>query len=168
MRKLLTFAAIGAASYGSAQGIEQPVNLAFRLGWVLPIDNVMRDVANNYIGVGVDYFTGTTLFPNGDLTVSADWFGKSGSGAKGNAFPIMLNQRFYGKPTGDDDLRSYVFFGAGVAIVDFTQSKTVLAGRVGYGFEIGPNLFAEGSFTHTDSARGARATSAGIYLGYRF
>ncbi|MCW5940184.1 MAG: hypothetical protein KF884_11745 [Fimbriimonadaceae bacterium] len=168
MRNLLLIAAVGAASFGSAQGIEQPVNLAVRLGWVFPINNAMRDVANNYIGVGVDYFTNTTLLPNGELTVSADWFGKSGSGAKGNVFPIMLNQRFYAKPRGEDDLRSYVFFGAGIAIVDINQSQTVLAGRVGYGVELGRNLFAEGTLTHSDSARGARATAAGIYIGYRF
>jgi hypothetical protein len=169
MKNLTILAALGLAAVSSAQSnfLEEPTNIAFRLGYVYPIDSGMRDVASSYIGVGADFFTGIRLLKNAETTISIDWFGKSGSGAKGNAFPIMINQRIY---NGDATVggRSYFFFGAGVVFADITNADTVLGARVGYGRELGENLFAEGIFTYSEAAKGSRVTSLGFYLGYRF
>lgn len=167
MRILIALTALGLASLGSAQ-IQTPTNMALRLGVAYPIDNTTRDTVKNFIGVGVDYFFDRSLVAGGETYLSADWLGKSGSGAKGNAFPIMLNQRWYNNNSTESDLRSYFFLGAGVAVVDVTSTKTVLAGRAGYGKMFGEHLFGELNFVLSDDAHGARATSAGVYLGYRF
>ncbi|MDK3161119.1 hypothetical protein QPK87_31855 [Kamptonema cortianum] len=169
MKNLTVLAALGLAAIGSAQTnyLESPQNISLRLGYVYPVDARMRDVANSYIGVGVDFHTNLRLLEGASTSLSVDWFGKSGSGAKGNAFPIMVNQRWY---TGDeyDPGRSYFFVGAGIAVVDITSTKTVLAGRVGYGKFVGENIFGELAFTYSDGANGARATALGFYLGYKF
>lgn len=167
MRTLIALAALGAASFGMAQ-IQTPTNIAFRIGAAYPIDNTTRDTVKNFIGAGVDYFFQNSLLQGGETYLSIDWLGKSGSGAHGNAFPIMLNQRWYNAGATEDDRRSYFFLGAGVAIVDVTSTKTVLAGRAGYGAMFGEHVFGELSFVLSDDANGARATSIGAYLGYRF
>lgn len=168
MKQLTLLAAMGLAAIGSAQVnyLETPTNIAFRLGYVYPIDTAMRDVASSYIGVGVDFVTDIRLLEGAQTGISFDWFGKSGSGAHGNAFPILLTQKWY---TGDSvENRQYFFVGAGVAIVNITSTKTVLAARAGVGKELGDALFGEISFTYSDSANGARATALGFYVGYRF
>lgn len=168
MKQLTLLAAIGLGAISSAQVnfLEEPSNISFRLGYVYPIDNVMRNIAPSYIGVGIDFPVDFRLTKDADTVLSLDWLGKSGSGAKGNAFPILLNQRFY---TGmDGEKRSYFQAGVGVAIVDLTSTKTVLAARVGYGMELGEKLFGEINFNYSDSANGARATALGFYIGYRF
>ncbi len=168
MKQLTLLAALGIAAISSAQVdyLEAPTNLAFRLGYVYPVDSVLRDISPSYIGVGVDIFTNLRLLEDAETTISLDWFGKSGSGAKGNAFPILLNQRWY---AGDDLVnRSYYFAGVGIAIVDVTSTKTVLAARIGAGKEFSDHFFGEISFTYSDSANGARATALGFYAGYRF
>lgn len=167
MRTLIALAALGAAAFSSAQ-IGTPTNVAFRLGAAYPLDNTTRDSVKNFIGVGIDYFLERSLVEGGETSLSFDWLGKSGSGAKGNIFPIMLNQRWYNQGSTVDDRKSYFFVGAGVAIVDVTSTKTVLAGRAGYGVLFGEHLFGEMNFVLSDDANGARATSIGAYIGYRF
>jgi hypothetical protein len=166
MRNLLVLAALGASAFATAQ-IEEPTNLSLRLGWAYPIDNATRDATRNLIGVGADYYFQRSLLGNGETTLSVDWLGKSGSGAKGNIFPIMLNQRWYNNVS-DEMRRTYFFLGAGVAIVDVTSTDTVLAGRAGFGIELSEHLFGEATLIHSDAAGGARATSVGFYIGYRF
>ncbi|MBS1724024.1 MAG: hypothetical protein JSS66_13850 [Armatimonadetes bacterium] len=168
MRTLIVLAALGSAAYASAQAVGTPTNLAFRLGYAYPIDNETRDLVRNFIGVGADYFFERGLLQGGETTISLDWLGKSGSGAKGNIFPICLNQRWYSVNGMEPGRRSYFQLGAGVAIVDVTSTKTVLAGRAGYGVEFGEHIFGELNFFFSDDANGARATSIGAYLGYRF
>ena len=168
MKRTLILAALGMSAAGCyAQSYDQPTNVAFRLGYAYPVDSVTRDRVRGFIGVGIDYFPNLTLLRNAETSISLDWLGKSGSGAKGNIFPILLNQRFYNdSPSGER--KSWFFFGAGVAIVDVVSTKTVLAARVGYGFMLGENIFGEIPFLYSDSAGGARATSIGAYVGYRF
>lgn len=170
MRTLIVLAALGSAAFGSAQTVGTPTNLAFRLGYAYPIDNETRDLVRNFIGVGADYFFTRSLLSGGETTISFDWLGKSGSGSKGNIFPICINQRWYGNNGMDMEAghRSYFQLGAGVAIVDVTSTKTVLAGRAGYGVEFGEHIFGELNLVFSDDAHGARATSVGAYLGYRF
>lgn len=169
MKKLIALAAAATVSAPAMAQFDTPVNIALRIGYAYPLDSTTRDAVRNFIGVGADYFFGKSLVgDNGETTLSFDWLGKSGSGAKGNAFPILLNQRFYGPARPGTTQRTYTFFGAGVAIVDVTSTQTVWAARAGYGVELGEKIFAEGNFLITDSANGARATSLGLYVGYRF
>ncbi|ARU42166.1 hypothetical protein C0431_03330 [bacterium] len=168
MKQLTLLAAIGLGAISSAQVnyLTPPSNISFRLGYVYPVDSVMRDIAPSFIGFGVDIPVDFKLTEDAVTVLSFDWMGKSGSGAKGNAFPILLNQRFY---VGDEAVRrSYFQAGVGVAIVDLTNTKTVLAARVGYGMEFGDALFGEINFNYSDAANGARATALGFYVGYRF
>lgn len=169
MKGLAVIAALGLVSISCAQNVfEEPQNASIRLGYVYPVDSVLRNVNNTYIGVGLDLFpTGYKLLKEGETFFSADWIGKSGSGAKGNLFPLLINQRIYQGDAATGG-RSYWQFGAGVAIIDVTSTKTVLAGRVGIGKEFGEKLFGEMNFLYTDAANTARGTSLGFYIGYRF
>ena len=130
----------------------------------------MRNAAPSYIGVGVDLHPqGYSLLDQGQTVISFDWLGKSGSGAQGNVFPIMLNQRFYNDDAdGRSYGRSYYQFGVGLAIIDVTATDTVLAARAGFGKEFGENTFGEVNFIYSEAGGGARATSLGFYIGYRF
>ena len=169
MRTLMALAALSAASFASAQQIATPTNLALRLGAAYPIDNTTRDNIRSFIGVGFDYFFQNSLLPGGETYVSGDWLGKTSSGDKGNIFPFMINQRWYNKGAElDYGRKSYFFLGAGIAVVDVTSTKTVLAGRAGYGMEFGEHIFGELTFVISDDAHGARANSIGGYIGYRF
>ncbi len=168
MRNLLIAAALASATVASAQ-IEAPTNVSLRIGFAYPLDDTTRDVVRNFIGVGFDYYFDRSLLPGGETTLSVDWLGKSSSGSKGNVFPILLNQRFYGPSRGEDEFsRNYFFAGAGIAVVDVTDSKTVLAARVGVGREFSEKLFGEITLVHSDNANGARASNIGFHFGYRF
>jgi hypothetical protein len=166
MKKLMVLAGLGLAGLGMAQTnpmLTPPSGIGIRLGYVLPIDNAMRDLAKSYLGVGIDFDQSFKVLDNAETTISADWIAKSGSGAHGNIFPIMLNQRFW-----DNTHTSYFFIGAGVAIMDITSTSTVLAGRLGYGMTLGPKVYAEGTLLYTDGADGVHGTSGAVYLGYKF
>ena len=171
MKRTLWLAALGLAAVAPA--VQQdtfgyPSNLSLRLGWVYPIDSVTRDNSRSLIGVGAEYFLDRSLLADGETTISFDWLGKSGSGAKGNIFPILVNQKWYNKNITYYGTRSYVFVGAGIAVVDVNNTKTTIAGRIGFGVELGPRLFAEANLLVSDNAGGAKANSAGVYFGYKF
>ncbi len=168
MKKLFALAVIGVAAISNAQW-EAPTNVGVRIGWVYPIDANLRDVAPNYIGAGVDYYPNFQLLKgNGESYISFDWIGKSGSGAKGNLFPILINHKFYAADANPNEPRSYFTLGAGVAIIDVNSTNTVLAIRGGVGRELSQNLFAEANLLYTDASAGVHGTSLGFYLGYRF
>ncbi|MBL8064347.1 MAG: hypothetical protein JNM34_00665 [Chthonomonadaceae bacterium] len=169
MRTLLALAVVGGAVLATAQPVSTPVNLALRIGAAYPIDNNTRDLVKNFIGAGFDYFFDRSLVAGGETSVSVDWLGKSGSGAHGNIFPMMINQRWYNPNSSEEaGTRGYFFLGAGAAIIDVNNSKTVLAARAGFGREFGEHIFGEINIILSDDADGARANSAGVYLGYRF
>lgn len=161
-------AAIGLAGVASAQTDYTPTNLSVRLGVGFPLDDVTRDITKTLIGVGVDYDFTRPLIAGGDTFLSIDWFGKSGSGAHGNIFPIMINQRFYSQPIDVGNRRTYGFLGVGIAVLDVFNTKTVLAARGGVGVELGQNLFAEGTLYLSAPDQGVRANVVGLYVGYKF
>lgn len=144
-----------------------PVNVALRGGGVYIFDDATRSVTGNMIGIGIDYFIDTKWFENSETSFSFDWLGKSASGAKGNAFPLLLNQRWYTAGT-ERGNRTYGFVGLGVYIIDVNKSDTVFGGRIGFGIELGENIFTEGSIWLSDGASGARISGIGGYIGYRF
>lgn len=175
MKRFMFAAIAGAAatvSMAQTSGIQTPTNLAFRLGGAYSIDASTRDFVKTFIGVGADIFLQKSLLPgnNTETTVSLDWLGKSGSGAKGNMFPLMINQRWYSVPTGGalDQNRFYYFGGLGVAIIDISTTKTVFAARGGVGYEFNRNVFAEAVLLYTEPANKIRGSAIGAYIGYRF
>lgn len=169
-KQLSVLAALGCAAFSCAQSnqfLDEPTNVAFRIGYVYPVDSVMRNISGSYIGVGVDIFPqGFRLLEGAETLISIDWFGKSGSGAKGNAFPILLNQRYY--TTDDFASRTYYQFGLGIVLADLVNSDTALAARIGYGREFGERTFGEINFHYSDAAGGARSTALALHFGYRF
>ena len=169
MKRLLVIAAFVLSAFASAQQeFGQPVNLAFRGGFVYSLDNFTRAKIGNLIGVGVEFFLDRSLLEGGETTLSLDWLGRGLNGDKGNLFPIMLNQRWYTGGDYESANRTYFFVGAGVAIIDVVSTGTVIAGRAGLGAEFGEHIFGEVTLVYSDAVRGARATSVGLYLGYRF
>lgn len=169
MKKFLVVAGIAVASMAAAQQppFAAPANLGVRLGYVLPLDSSLKDVAPSFIGAGLDFPVQLRLLPEGETVFSVDWIGKSGNGSHGNIFPFMINQRFYSKAEAGA-LRNYGFVGGGVALVDVNSSNAVLAFRAGYGVELGSNLYGEATFLYTDASAGAHGTSVGLFIGYRF
>jgi hypothetical protein len=169
MKRLLVLAGLAVSAFASAQ-IGSPVNLSFRVGAVYPLHEFTREATSDLlIGVGVDYFFDRPLLPgNGETFLSFDWMGRGLNGDKGNMFPICLNHRWY--MSGDYEMsnRRYYFAGIGAAIIDVVNTNTVLAARVGAGAELGDHIYGELTFVVSDASSGARATSIGAYLGYRF
>ena len=169
MKRLLVIAAFVLSAFASAQrDFGQPVNLAFRGGFVYSLDNFTRTQLGNLIGIGVEFFLDRSLLEGGETTLSLDWLGRGLNGDKGNLFPIMLNQRWYTGGDYESANRTYFFVGAGVAIIDVVNTNTVIAGRSGLGAEFGEHIFGEITLVYSDASAGARASSIGLYLGYRF
>jgi hypothetical protein len=171
MKRTLLIAglALSAMSFAEENPFQFPTGVSLRAGWVYTIDTVTRRNSDTMIGVGLDYYLKRSFIPGGESTVSIDWLGKSASGAKTNIFPILLTQRVY---QGDERVlgggRSYTWYGAGVAFIDVTNSGTAWCIGGGFGYEFSGNLFGEVRFLYSDAVGGARATSLGGYIGYRF
>jgi hypothetical protein len=160
-------AVCGLSVVGQAQSTSiDTTGLRVRLGGVYVTEKATRRVTGNMIAVGLDYTIRTTA--RNETYLSADWYGKSGSGAKGNMFPILINQKFFTNEREDSGGRSYLTVGLGVVNIDVTSAKTVLGYRVGAGKEFGKNLFGELAFLGSTEANGSRANSFGAFIGYRF
>ncbi len=169
-RIALLAAAVGVVSAAHAQATADytPTNLSVRLGFGYPLDDAVRDLTKTLIGVGVDFRLNTALIKGSETFISADWLGKSGNGAKGNIFPIMINQKFNSSMAADIFPRTYGFVGVGVAIIDVKSTSTAIGARGGFGVEFGPNIFSEATLVISDNAGGAKANTVGLYIGYRF
>lgn len=165
----MTVLALGLAAVSNAQPREDvtPTNIGLRVGVAYPLNDTTRNLTKTLIGVGADVYFTQEWIKGSQTFVSIDWLGKSGSGAKGNIWPVMINQRWYAK-NGIEGKRGYFHVGAGIAFVDITSSRSTIAGRLGFGLELGPNIFSEANFVISDNANGAKADSVGIYIGYRF
>ena len=84
-------------------------------------------------------------------------------------FPLALNLRWY---IGGDYFsanRTFFTLGAGVAIIDIFGTDSLAMVRSGLGVELGEHIFIETVFVYSDQGQGGvRATSAGLYFGYRY
>jgi hypothetical protein len=169
MKKMFVAAGLVAASMSFAQSsnFELPSNAGLRLGILYPIDSNLRSNSNSYFGVGLDLPISFTLTREAEGFLSFDWIGSATSGGKGNIYPLFFNQRFYSKVQPGQP-RNYFTVGGGFTVINVTTSKTVLAAKLGYGTELGQNLYGEANFIYSDAAGGVHATSLGFYLGYRF
>lgn len=170
MKRLAALSVLTAiASAGMAQNADYtPVDLSVRLGIAYSTNDVTRSLAKQFIGIGIDYEVNNLLFKTGGTYVSVDWLGKSGSGGKGNIFPILLNQRFSFAASSEERMQPYGFIGLGIAIIDVTTSKTELAARAGFGVRLGEHMFTEIQYLVSGAADGAKADNIALYLGYRF
>jgi hypothetical protein len=111
MKRLCILAAsFGLAAMASAQAQDiTPTNIAIRAGVAYPLDNGTRSITHTLIGAGMDYYFPVRYIRDSDTFLSIDWLGKSGNGAKGNIFPIMLNQKWYSANQTYFGTRSYGF-----------------------------------------------------------
>lgn len=145
-----------------------PYNIAIRggLGFAV-LDNSIRDVSNTWINLGLEYTFDKSFIKDSTSYLSVDWFGKSGSGGKGNFFPISLNQRFMlQKPINGYD--AYFFVGLGVSVLDIKTTNTVLGARGGVGVDLGPHLFGEAAAYLTTGSDGVHGNIISVAVGYRW
>lgn len=165
---LLIVAAPAAFAQSSGKTEVTVNNLAVRGGVVLPIDSSLRNVANQFIGAGVDYTFDKQYVQNWTTYLSADWIGKAGNGGHGNIFPVCINGRF--DLGGSHSSGLYGIVGIGAFFVDVASaSDTTLGVRGGVGYNLGPNIFTElTGFLTTASSGGVRPSGVGLYIGYRF
>ncbi len=164
----LTLSGAAMAQFSSTRLDATPYDFSFRAGVVVPWDSDLRDIADSWIGIGIDY-TFTKQFIRGSETFfSLDMITKSSQFQRGTYWPILLNQRFYFGQY-EDEKRTYAIIGAGVVVVDVVSSDTVFGGRLGFGVELGPNMFLElNNFLSAASTGSITTNSSGLYLGYRF
>jgi hypothetical protein len=165
MKHMMILAAIGmaAASIAQSSPLINTSGMSIRAGGAYILESKTRKITGNMINVGADFELPQSYLKNGTSYFSVDWFGKSGSGAKGNFFPVMINQRF-----GNPDAKNYSFLGVGAVFVDITQSKTVFGVRGGLGQRLGDSLFAEASAIFSSNAGGAKANAVVFNIGYKF
>lgn len=167
MKRILTLAAVAASvfAFGEQQALD-PTGITFRAGGVWSLDSGKG--LGNMLGIGVDVRLPRSLMSNGESYLSGDWMAKSLAGKHNMAVPVLINQRMYLGGGEEPGRRLYAFAGLGFAVVDSTKSKTVFAGRVGAGTELGANLIAETSALITGEANGTNANTVGVYIGWRF
>jgi hypothetical protein len=144
-----------------------PTNIAVRLGVGLPLDSALSDYGSPLIGFGVEYQFPNSLLSSGATYLSLDYLVAS-TEFNGGIFPLCINQRFYFNQNKSDSTRTYGFLGIGAAIVNIGSSNTVLAGRGGFGADLGPAIFFESALLLTDKQSGVSGDSVSFYIGYRF
>lgn len=166
---IVTIAAIAgvAVAQNSTLSSIDGSGLRLRVGAVYPWESATRKVTKNMVAVGVD-FPIMNLLKKGESYVSVDWYGKSASGAKGNMFPVMVNQRLYLNDKEAAGSRTYVAIGVGIVHMDVTKAKTAYGARFALGKELSDNLSFEAAMVGSTEASGTRANSIGVFLGYRF
>ncbi|MCX7799670.1 MAG: hypothetical protein N2109_04935 [Fimbriimonadales bacterium] len=162
-------AAFGTAAFAQGGLDVTPTNLAVRGGGFLPFDDELNDFSEGFAGIGIDIFFPQQYLPNSRTYLSIDWLGKSATGSKGNFFPICLNQRFSLGKAEEGQPGSYFFVGVGATVFDFYSTNTQFGARAGIGIDLGPHVFAEGTFFWSDTSTGGiDGTGIGVYLGYRW
>ncbi len=171
MKKLIAIAAAaaGIATFAAAQN-EAVGSFSVRAGVAWPTSS---DLSGTFFGLGVDYDFGKSLLggTNGSTYLSFDWITKSTNARRANLYPIMINQKFQLSTSKEEgSLPIYGFIGVGAAIIDFGQSSTQLAGRIGLGAKVSTNVFFESAFVITGRAKGTsiQGNHIGLWLGYKF
>ena len=174
MRNVLTIAAaalgVATATTASAQTQDPdaliPVNISFRLGIGLPIDDKLRDVSSTFLTAGIEYKIDNSLLRSGQTYFSLDFF-KGSTDDEGYVIPFTINQRFFTRQI-SDGRRTYAFVGLGVAFIKGDHWDQAIAARGGLGAELGDKIFAEGALTITDKANGISGNLISLSIGYRF
>jgi len=155
------------AQYGSKPTDVTVDQIAIKIGVMAPIDPTLRGVANQFIAAGLEYTFDQQFLPNSYTFLSAEWYGKSGSGGHGNLFPLTLNERFYFSAQRKQSM--YVVGGVGAIFVDTgSSSDTSLALRGGVGLNLGPYIYTELDGFVGTPASGVHPSGLALFLGYRF
>jgi hypothetical protein len=164
---LLGLAGASNAQYSQDRLDPTPYGYSFRLGVLFPSDDTLSNLGDNWLGVGIDYAFTKQFFKGSTTYFSLDYIVRGFEGDKGSYWPLLVNQRFYGENVGEQ--RMYALVGFGAVIFDLNQHDAVFGGRLGVGYELGQHIFVEASHFVSETAKGGvRASSTGIYLGYRF
>jgi hypothetical protein len=162
------FAAVAALGVvGSAHAQGYPYNFSVRGGVVFPIDSSYSNISSSFFGIGIDYTLATPIIKGGETFLSLDYHSKSLAKERGSVFPFAINHKWFGPANGENN-RTYFFGGIGGTVVDFNGSNTVLSARLGAGLEFNQQLFTEAILFVPDKKSGIRATSFGLFLGYKF
>lgn len=165
----IILAAIGLAAISAAQTTDlTPVNMSFRFGGAYPLEDATRSVTGNMFAFGLDFNSKFTLFKTSEAYFSVDYYGKSVAGRARSFLPVMFNQRFNLDYNPERVQKTYYFLGIGAVNVDVTSSKWVAGARGGIGMEYGEHLFSELTLMVSSDANGAKATSAALFIGYKF
>jgi hypothetical protein len=170
MKRLITLTILGLATVSSFAQSPSSINfsgLTVRLGGIYPWEKKTRSVTGNMLAVGLSIPMPRPLLSKGESYVSIDWYGKSAGGAKGNMFPVMINQRFFMDPNEDEGRRSYFDLGLGIVHMDITSAKTVPGLRAVMGKELSDKLIGEIALVLSGDANKAKANSIGFFLGWK-
>jgi hypothetical protein len=167
---LAIFASCGSAfaQYSRDKIDPTPYGFSFRGGAAFPVESELRDLNEAWVALGVDYTFTKQYLQNSETYLSVDYILHSTSGKNGTVWPLMVNQKFYTERDRTDN-RTYFLAGVGAVVMDIGGSDTVIGARVGLGFELSKQVFAEFVFVWSDeNDAGVRATNGAVYLGYRF
>lgn len=163
---LAVVAGLSAATTATAQDIN--TTLSYRIGFVYPLEDSVRDFTGNMASVGVDIETEFSLIKGSVGYLSADYIFGAIDGGKGKFIPIMWNQRF-GLSQGLAGRDTYFFVGAGFVNVDAGNSARFRYGlRGGIGVRLSEKQYFEATYLWSDDASGVRANSLGFSIGFRF
>lgn len=178
MKQLFYGAAIIAAIAGSGVASAQsntptmsPVSasgVAIRGGFVVPLDDNLRDISKSFVGIGAEYTFTHQYLSNSETYISLDWITKNIN--SGDSFyPICVNQRFYTGNSKYGSGRAYFFVGLGETLYNLGDTSKKICGRGGIGMELGPSVFFEGTaFFAGKDGLGNSGNAVGAYVGYRF
>lgn len=171
MKRILTIAGIGATAAltlpVSAQTVDfENVNLSLRAGAFAPFDNDLKNLDDVWFQMGLDFEFEAALFRNATTVVSVDWLTRT-SGARDNAFPMIVSQRWY---SGDDDgPRFYWHVGIGATASDFRPADFLFTARAGVGMQVNSRIFFEANVMWSEEDKGQRAvTGVSGFVGVRF
>ncbi len=148
-----------------------PYNISIKGSLYWPIDDNLRNVDKLFAGGGIEYLFPVQLIRGSETYMEFDFFLRTTASSNVTAFPLTINQRFYGGPASSPfghNGRSFFFVGGGVSWID-PRGQAKLTAHGGVGTEIGPRIFLEGAlFVSEQDNNGLRNTGASFSLGYRF
>lgn len=172
MKRLLTLGAIGSAfalalPAAAQSGLDfENTRLSLRAGGFVPIDEDTRDLDNFWFAAGVDFEFDASLVKGAVTVISVDWLTRV-SGARDNAFPIVVSQRWYSSQ--DPGRRSYWHVGIGATASDFRPADILFTARAGIGLEMNERVFFEANIMWSDEDHGNRSVTGGTaFVGIRF
>lgn len=143
----------------------RPTGFNFRVGYLLPLYQALKDLAPAYGAIGIDYSLGRDL--KGENFLAFDYFARSLRTQTGSNFSLTYNIRRYLKGGSADP--KYWVVGIGASNQNFTTGSIVFSGRYGVGMDIGARSFAEIVGTYSSPGRDRiQGNTMGIYFGVRY
>lgn len=166
MKKLLIITSLAISAVTFAQSTDE-IHTSIRGGFAFPATG---DIRGTLWGVGADFELNKSLLHNSTTYLSVDWVTRSTEFNRNHMFPILLNQKWTLSPMSTENpYNTYGFIGVGASILDFGQSATVLAARLGVGMDFTQQIFGEATYVVTTKGKGNNKSGnyIGLYLGFR-